>query len=93
MEKYSHIVTDEDLASHPEVFVESAVAGDHVLLAANDLVLLGITSHTVTEDDLVNNPDAEVKVGDVLPVPDVEGFSTLEKETEIEGDKGDSEVI
>ncbi len=81
--KYSHCITAEDLSAHPEVFVAGAEAGQHVMLAANDMAVLGIKTHTITEDDLANNEGMDgATVGDVIPVEEAEAVATLVKEAE-----------
>lgn len=94
--KYSHIVTEEEIQSHPEVFVEGIKANDHVLLGANDLAVLGITKHVLTEDDFVNNENLSGKVGDEIDVEKADAVSTLdlekaEQEKKEEAEKADQE--
>lgn len=85
--KFSHIITTEDIASHPEVFVEGVEAGHEVLLAANDLAVLGITKHVTAESDIANNPEAGLTLGHEVDVPEAEAVSSLVIEKEAQDKK------
>lgn len=82
MQTFSHTITTEELAKHPEVFVEGAEAGMHVFLKANDLAVLGITKHVITEDDKIQDPDLDLEVGTEVDVPASDAFSTVQAEKE-----------
>lgn len=54
--KPQHIITEQELAAHPEVFPEGAIQGERIDLTDQQLEVLGLELHMVNAADLVNDP-------------------------------------
>lgn len=69
---FTHIVTETELAAHPEAFPEGTLAGSAVELSEENYTILGLKLYILTEDDLISNAkytNLGLTVGDKVEVP------------------------
>lgn len=72
MENFPHIITEEDLKNHADIFPVDAIIGMEIQLSENDYAELGLELHRLTEEDLQTNESFTrlgLIVGDLVEIP------------------------
>lgn len=80
--KFIHIITESELAAHPEVFENDAIIGGAVELTPEQYETLGLKLIELTEADLESNPKwtkLGLTAGDMVEMPLVEAAGGSEQ--------------